>query len=93
MKLLDMLENLPCTCVQGSLETEITSLVYDSRKAEKGSLFVCIRGAAVDGHKFTDQVIAQGAELLGWPLEELLSRTLEAMKPDEAAIREEMAAL
>lgn len=39
------------------------------------------------------EVIAKGAELLGWPLEELLSRTLEAMKPDEAAIREEMAAL
>ena len=39
------------------------------------------------------EVIAQGAEMLGWELDDLLSRTLEAMKPDEAAIIEEMAAL
>ena len=39
------------------------------------------------------EVIAQGAQLLGWELDDLLSRTLEAMKPDEAAILEEMAAL
>ncbi|MBR2942969.1 MAG: HDIG domain-containing protein [Clostridia bacterium] len=39
------------------------------------------------------EVIAQGADMLGWELDDLLSRTLEAMKPDEAAILEEMAAL
>ncbi len=39
------------------------------------------------------EVIAQGADMLGWELDMLLSRTLEAMKPDEAAIAEEMARL
>ena len=39
------------------------------------------------------EVIAQGAEMLGWPLDDLLERTLEAMNPDEAAIQEELAAL
>ncbi|MBQ2834427.1 MAG: hydrolase [Clostridia bacterium] len=39
------------------------------------------------------EVIAQGADMLGWELDTLLSRTLEAMKPDEAAILAEMAAL
>ena len=39
------------------------------------------------------EVISQGAELLGWPLEQLLSDTLEVMKLDEAAINEEMAAI
>ena len=39
------------------------------------------------------EVIAQGAEMLGWALDDLLSRTLEAMKPDEAAIIAKMAAL
>ena len=39
------------------------------------------------------EVIAQGAEMLGWELDDLLSRTLEAMKPDEAAIVAEIAAL
>lgn len=31
------------------------------------------------------EVIAQGADMLGWELDDLLSRTLEVMKPDEAA--------
>lgn len=37
-------------------------------------------------------IIRQGAELLGWPLEELLSRTLHAMQDTEAAIAAELAA-
>ena len=39
------------------------------------------------------EVIAQGAEMLGWALDDLLFRTLEAMKPDEASIAEEIAAM
>ena len=39
------------------------------------------------------EVIAQGAQMLGWELEDLLSRTLAAMQPDEAAIQVELAAL
>ena len=45
--------------MQGSEDVEISTLVYDSRKIEKGSVFVCISGAAFDGHKF----VAQAAEL------------------------------
>ena len=39
------------------------------------------------------EVIAQGAQMLGWELDNLLSRTLEIMKPDEAAVAAELAAL
>ena len=39
------------------------------------------------------EVIADGAQMLGWELDDLLSRTLEAMKPDEAAVAAETAAL
>ena len=39
------------------------------------------------------EVIAQGAQMLGWELDDLLSRTLEVMKPDEAAVAAETAAL
>ena len=35
----------------GSEETEITTLVYDSRKVEKGSVFVCISGSVRDAHE------------------------------------------
>lgn len=39
------------------------------------------------------EVIAQGAQMLGWELDDLLSRTLEVMKPDEATVAAELAAL
>ena len=59
-----LLERLDYTCVQGELDIEISTLVYDSRKAEKDSVFVCIEGTAVDGHQFIPQVVEQGAKVL-----------------------------
>ena len=38
-------------------------------------------------------VIKQGAEILGWELDTLLERTIQAMRPDEAAIAEAIAQL
>ena len=38
-------------------------------------------------------VIRQGAEMLGWELDELLSKTLDAMRDCEAELNEEIAAL
>ena len=52
MKLSSLLEKLEYTCVQGNPQQEVTGVVYDSRKVTEGSLFICIRGAVVDGHKF-----------------------------------------
>lgn len=64
MKLSSLLERLTYTCVQGNLEQEVTTVTYDSRKAEKDSLFICIRGAVVDGHKFVPDVVAKGASVI-----------------------------
>lgn len=38
-------------------------------------------------------VIARGAEALGWPLDELMEKTLEAMRASEAAVADELAKL
>ncbi|MDO4337001.1 MAG: UDP-N-acetylmuramoyl-L-alanyl-D-glutamate--2,6-diaminopimelate ligase [Eubacteriales bacterium] len=62
MKLSSLLERLEYTCCQGSVDQEVTTVTYDSRKAEEGSLFICIRGAVVDGHKFVPDVVAKGAK-------------------------------
>lgn len=43
------------------LEKEISSISTDSRKIEKGSLFVPIKGERVDGHQFIAQVFEMGA--------------------------------
>ena len=45
MKLSALLERIEYTCCQGSIDQEIGTVVYDSRKAGEDSLFICIRGA------------------------------------------------
>ena len=57
MKLISLLEKLEYTCLQGSTDQEVKNVIYDSRKVEEGSLFICIRGAVVDGHKFVPDVV------------------------------------
>ena len=64
MKLLSLLERLDYTCLQGSTDRDVTTVVYDSRKVEMDSLFICIRGAVVDGHKFIPDVLEKGAKTL-----------------------------
>ena len=49
MKLEQLMEGVPFTLVQGSLDTEIADIIYDSRKAAPGLLFVCIVGTQRTG--------------------------------------------
>ena len=50
-----------CGTLHGNSDAVITSIVTDSRKAGKGSLFAAIKGARVDGHRFIPAVAEQGA--------------------------------
>ena len=61
MFLTRILEKTEYTLVRGTLDREITSLVYDSRKVEDGSLFVCISGTKIDAHFFLADVARNGA--------------------------------
>lgn len=63
-KLKDLLEHLDYQCLQGTTDKEITSVVYDSRKVEPGSLFLCIKGAVSDGHAYAKEVAEKGASVL-----------------------------
>ena len=60
MKLEQLIEGVPYTLVQGSLETEIEDIIYDSRKAAPGRLFVCIVGTQRDSHDFAADCVQQG---------------------------------
>ncbi len=64
MKLIDLLEEMEYQCVQGSVDREITTLAYDSRKVERDSVFVCITGAVRDAHDFAEEVAEKGAAVL-----------------------------
>ena len=43
------------------LKRAVRNVTSDSRTAGEGSMFVCYRGARVDGHDFLPQVIEAGA--------------------------------
>lgn len=64
MILKELLHAVPVIQVEGSLEVEITSVCFDSRKVDAGSLFVAVRGVHTDGHLFVDKVAAAGAVAL-----------------------------
>ncbi|MDD4495801.1 MAG: UDP-N-acetylmuramoyl-L-alanyl-D-glutamate--2,6-diaminopimelate ligase [Eubacteriales bacterium] len=64
MKLSELVKGLEIVDSKGSMDTEITSIVYDSRKAKPGSLFVCIDGTIADGHKFIQPALENGASAL-----------------------------
>ena len=61
MKIEKLVEKLNYELLAGSLDTEITSLVYDSRKIKPGSIFVCIAGTVRDGHDFIPEMMGKGA--------------------------------
>ena len=61
MKLRELLSEIPHRLISGEEETEITSIVYDSRKVKPGSLFVCLTGFLTDGHEYIRQALEQGA--------------------------------
>ncbi len=60
MKLKDLLPGLPETVGQ----TDISGITCDSRKVGKGFAFVCIKGAAADGHAFAQAALDNGAAVI-----------------------------
>ena len=50
--------------VIGTLDRDVESIAYDSRRVQSDTLFVAIRGEKSDGHQFVDQAIEQGASVI-----------------------------
>ena len=64
MDLKQVLKDLSYTLIQGSLDTIIIGVEYDSRAVKKQSLFVAIEGYATDGHKYIEVAIENGASTI-----------------------------
>ena len=61
MRLRNILAGYSVQRTTGDLDVEISGIVYDSRQALPGSLFVAIRGLRTDGNRFVSQALAKGA--------------------------------
>ncbi|MFT8392013.1 MAG: Mur ligase domain-containing protein, partial [Sporolactobacillus sp.] len=64
MKLAECLRALADYRQIGNGNPEIDRLTIDSRQAQAGSLFFCIKGHTVDGHHFARQAEANGASAI-----------------------------
>lgn len=59
--LASLLKLLPEAKILGSSDKLITDITADSRTVQAGSLFICLKGATVDGHKFLSMAASKGA--------------------------------
>ncbi len=61
MTLGDLVARVPGAVLHADPDLVVTDVTHDSRKASAGTLFVAIRGLAVDGNAFTDAARKKGA--------------------------------
>ena len=56
-----MFENVEYTLLQKGKDFEFKSIEYDSRKIEKGDIFVAMKGFNTDGNNYVEKAIQNGA--------------------------------
>ena len=61
MNLKSILNGIEGLKAKGNLDKEILGIESNSKKIEKGYMFVAIKGFSVDGHEFVNQAIENGA--------------------------------
>ncbi|UOQ91668.1 UDP-N-acetylmuramoyl-L-alanyl-D-glutamate--2,6-diaminopimelate ligase [Halobacillus shinanisalinarum] len=50
--------------LEGPSEQKVSSIIYDSREALDGAVFVCIKGTHHDGHLYIEQALTYGAKAI-----------------------------
>ncbi len=61
MKLNELLKKIQPVDIIGSTDKEIAGVCIDSRQAERGYLFMAMRGTQTDGHAYIPAAIGKGA--------------------------------
>ena len=86
MKLIDLIFRMNYTLLQGSLEQDITEVIYDSRKAVPGCIFLCLPGAVTDGHKYIPDVLEKGAVALVVEQDVKVPENITVLKVDNSRV-------
>lgn len=64
MILRQVLDNVKILEIVGKLETEISEIIFDSRKVIEKSLYIAIKGTLADGHQYISSAIEKGAKAI-----------------------------
>ena len=89
MKLIELLKYVTPQAIIGNQDVNITGVNIDSRKIEKGHLFVAIKGTQTDGHRFIPKALELGAVAVlceDLPEEQLPGITYVQVASTEAAV-------
>ncbi|WP_340111183.1 UDP-N-acetylmuramoyl-L-alanyl-D-glutamate--2,6-diaminopimelate ligase [Maribellus mangrovi] len=64
MNLNQLIENVEVLEVLGDVSAGIDGIAFDSRKVKPGTVFVAQRGVHVDGHRFIEKAVENGASAI-----------------------------
>src|SRR5438876_6930795 len=64
MQLKTLLAATPVRQVFGSVDRSVENIAYDSRRVQRHTMFVALRGEKTDGHQFIGQAIDKGASVI-----------------------------
>jgi len=64
MRASEVFNRIPTLETHGTLETEISGIVFDSRKVTAGALYIAVKGVATDGHAFIANAVDRGASVV-----------------------------
>lgn len=62
MKIREILNGIEYSCAS-FCDVDIADIAYDSRKAGEGIVFVCLKGAFADGHKYATSAYEKGSRV------------------------------
>ncbi|MGL5677286.1 MAG: UDP-N-acetylmuramoyl-L-alanyl-D-glutamate--2,6-diaminopimelate ligase [Cellulosilyticaceae bacterium] len=62
MILKELLQDISYNLIEGTTDTIVDQIIYDSRIKTKDGLFMAIKGFKTDGHQYIDAAIANGAK-------------------------------
>jgi len=64
MRASEVFNRIPTLETHGTLETEISGIVFDSRKVTVGALYIAVKGVVTDGHAFIANAVDKGASVV-----------------------------
>src|SRR5437588_3018800 len=74
MQLKTLLSATAVRQIIGTLDRTVENIAYDSRRVQRNSMFVALRGEKADGHQFIGQAGEKGASVIVTEREETCPR-------------------
>lgn len=86
MRLDRIISGSGCTVTSGNGLAEVSAVCNDSRKVGSGSLFVAVKGYAIDGHSFIATAVEKGASVIVYEDPEALAAQMAKVSAEEVTL-------